>query len=166
MARLPREAVEAIARIHFDDQGEVIVQKMVAIAFAESGGETDAIGDNWQSGHQSVNSPARYDDGLWQINSQWGFSRNRLRLDPAYNAEVARYIFDRQGLNAWTTYRFGLWERFYRAPEQLSPTLTFGRLFRVAHDVFFPVVLPGEIWNARALRKHNGRERYMLERRR
>ena len=96
--------VERIARKHFGDLGNVAVATAVAIAYAESGGHTDALGDNFNSGHQSEHSPYRYDLGLMQINSVHQYDMQRLINDPDYNMECARKIFNTQGWEAWSTY--------------------------------------------------------------
>ena len=163
MARLPRYAIEALAREHFGDRGEVVVQSMVAIAFAESSGDTDAIGDNVASGHQSPGSAARWDDGLWQINSVHGFSRSRVRLYPDYCAKVARIIYNRQGLRAWTTYTGGQYRRYYLGPQPLSPKLSFQRAVLIAYDAFFNMVIRGKTSRMTPLLREQGKDRYLLE---
>jgi len=82
--------------------GHVHVE-MVAIAKAESGFRTDAIG--------GPNKNQTYDRGVWQINDVHRFDRNRLVRDSRYNAECAKNIFDRQGLRAWSVYNSGAWRR-------------------------------------------------------
>lgn len=74
---------------------------MTAIALAESGGRTDAVGHN---------SNGTTDTGLWQINSSHGYSQASL-LDPRQNARAAKAIWDRQGYNAWVAFKKGTYNR-------------------------------------------------------
>ena len=63
---------------------------------AESGGNPKAI-------HKNKNGTI--DTGLLQVNSVHGYSKEFL-LDPENNIKVAKKIFDKQGWNAWATYRY------------------------------------------------------------
>lgn len=107
MAMLSREEVERIARKHFGDLGNVAVATATAIAFAESGGYSDAVNDNYPRFQASTTSPYRYDFGLMQINSVHAYDMQRLIQDPDYNMECARAIFNKQGWEAWTTFKAG-----------------------------------------------------------
>jgi hypothetical protein len=105
MARLSADQLYELAVSHFGDLGPRWVQWAIETAGAESGGAygSDAIGDNFKSGHQSADSAARYDYGPLQVNSQHGFDAKRLVDDPDYNFAKAREILDRQGPEAWAT---------------------------------------------------------------
>lgn len=94
-----RKAVER----HFGDLGSVVVDFMVEVISQESGRDPAQVGDNFASGHQSSSSPARYDYGLAQINSQHGYDPKRLVDDIDYNLAAARTIYDKQGPSAWAT---------------------------------------------------------------
>lgn len=78
---------------------------MVAIALAESGGNTDAIGD--VSLENSTWGPSV---GLWQIrslNSEKGTGGTRDEVanhNPQTNANHAMQILNGSGLSAWSTY--------------------------------------------------------------
>lgn len=80
---------------------------MAAIALAESSGDSSSLNNNPRTGDLSY--------GLWQINmignlgperrKALGINSNEELFDPATNARAAKYIKDRQGLNAWGAYR-------------------------------------------------------------
>ncbi len=76
---------------------------MVAIAKAESGFRTEAIG--------GPNRNGTYDRGLFQINDVHKLDRNRLVNDATYNTQMAKRIYDSQGLRAWATYTSGSWRK-------------------------------------------------------
>jgi hypothetical protein len=90
---------------------------MVAIAYAESGGNPKSHNTNAGTGDNSY--------GLWQINmigslgpsrrKAFGISSNDQLFDPATNAKAARTIFNSQGLGAWTTYTRGTYMKFMKA---------------------------------------------------
>lgn len=96
----------------------------IAVALAESNGETDALG--WVSGSDN------YDHGIFQISNKW----QQLRGDgspgplaiigghwrnPYRNAEAARMVFDERvkidgdGWNAWSVYKTGSYLKFMPA---------------------------------------------------
>jgi hypothetical protein len=84
---------------------------MAAIALAESGGVPSK--DN-----TGLNSDGSVDYGLWQINSvhandsvikKIGWEN---RLNPEANAKMAVFIYQQQGLTAWSTYNNGAYKRF------------------------------------------------------
>jgi hypothetical protein len=75
-----------------------------AIAMAESGGNTMAIGDNGTS------------YGLWQIHwtvhhDVYGADPKNL-FQPAINASAALLIFLEQGWAAWSSYNSGAYKKF------------------------------------------------------
>lgn len=114
---LSRKQIERFAWKHFGDLGEAHVAVATAIALAESGGESEAVGDNYPRWH-TADSPARWDRGLMQINSIHGYDPDSL-LDPDFNMAVARSIYELQGWGAWTTWRWGLAQPFIQQPEPL-----------------------------------------------
>lgn len=71
---------------------------MVAIAFAESGGNTQAL--------NTSNSNGSSDRGLFQINSIHGYNATSL-MDGEFNARAALDIYRTQGLEAWSAYNNG-----------------------------------------------------------
>lgn len=73
-------------------------QTMVAIAMAESGGDTGAI--------NTSNSNGSVDRGLFQINSIHGYEPSSL-FDAKINTAAARSIYDSQGITAWSAYNNG-----------------------------------------------------------
>lgn len=82
------------------------VPTMVAIALAESGGDTNA--------HNPSGA-----EGLWQVMwSLHGFTGNPY--DPATNASAAKKVFDSQGYHAWTTYDTGVYRAFLGRAEAAS----------------------------------------------
>jgi len=76
----------------------------VAVAWAESGGNPSALGDNGDS------------VGLWQINmpSHPEYTRDVL-LNPIGNVKAA-FAISQQGRDwsPWTTFRTGAWQAFYQ----------------------------------------------------
>lgn len=88
-------------------------QTMAAIAMAESGGSYWAVGDNFAVQGATRNPAARYDRGLFQINSIHSqYDAAKLVSDPLYNAKAAYAIFKSQGLGAWSTYNNGAYKAF------------------------------------------------------
>lgn len=76
---------------------------MAAIAMAESGGNSAAVGHN---------TNGSTDTGLWQINSVHNVSG---MTDPEANAKEAVKIYKSQGLSAWTTYTSGAYKKFLKS---------------------------------------------------
>jgi SLT domain-containing protein len=67
---------------------------MVAVAMAESGGRPAV-----------VNSTGEYSTGLFQINTDPRANDDLAYMDltdPLQNAQAAKIVYDRQGLQAWT----------------------------------------------------------------
>lgn len=106
----------------FGDLGRSNVIIMGAIVLAESGGDIEAIGDNFASGHQPEDSPYRWDRGLAQINSVHGFDPELLLNDPYYNLAAARSVWNRQGWPAWSTFRGGQFREFLPRMEAAANT--------------------------------------------
>jgi hypothetical protein len=81
-----------------------------------------SIAENRNSDPNAVNST--HDYGLWQINwPTWGnalckdlsiCSLTQL-VDPAKNAAAAAYVYQHQGLTAWSTYKVGAQKQFQAA---------------------------------------------------
>jgi len=84
-----------------------------AIAMAESGGDTEAIGD------EDITVGGSW--GLWQVNLRWHpeYYRDPNSLhDPQKNADAAFKIFQEQGFNAWSTYKNGAYAHYlYSGPQ-------------------------------------------------
>lgn len=120
---LDREIIAGLVDRFFPDLSDEDAAKMVAIAFAESDGIVNIIGDNFESGHQAEDSPARYDYGLFQINSQHGYDPDRLLSDPAYNTGAAAEILERQGFKAWATYNSGVYLEHMRGDSEPDVTV-------------------------------------------
>jgi cell wall-associated NlpC family hydrolase len=86
-----------------DGCGGLSLGGWVAIALAESGGNTNA--------HNTSGEDSR---GLWQINMRAHASwvGNNNLFDPNYNAVAAKHVCDSQGPRAWSVYSNGLYQRF------------------------------------------------------
>lgn len=140
MEALSRGAIERIARRHFGDLGEEAVATAVAIALAESGGDPSAVNDNYPR-WQAADSPYRWDRGLMQINSIHGYAAEAL-ANPDVNMAAARRIYDVQGWNAWTSFRWGTYRAHYQpsdaARATLPPALGLGEWYQVLTDAFYP----------------------------
>jgi hypothetical protein len=78
---------------------------MVAIAKAESGLKTDAIG---------YNKNGSIDVGLFQINSVHRYSTEEL-FDTNKNLEIAKKIYDKQGITAWASFNNGKYIKFLKS---------------------------------------------------
>lgn len=99
----------------FDEEQAVIA---VAVALAESGGSTAAVGDA-----ALMNEKWGTSLGLWQIRSlhdpaRWGSRTDLMRdssrlFDPQFNAEAA-FAISGQGSNwdPWTVYKNGSYQRY------------------------------------------------------
>lgn len=95
-----------------------LVPIMVAIAIAES---------SLDPGATHTNSNGSTDYGLWQINGAANADVMRLGSwnDPAANARMAKAIYDRQGLTAWSVYKSGA----YKANLSATAGLVGGPIF-------------------------------------
>jgi len=86
-----------------DGCGGLSLGGWVAIALAESGGDTNA--------HNPDGEDSR---GLWQINmdahASWVAGRDLY--DPNFNAEAAKYVCDSQGPTAWSVYSNNLYLQY------------------------------------------------------
>lgn len=90
----------------------------VAVALAESGGDTQA--------HNSTPPDDSY--GLWQINMlgdmgpdrrrRLGIDANSALFDPIVNAQAAKMIHAGSGWKAWTTYTSGAYSQYRMEAEQ------------------------------------------------
>lgn len=89
----------------------------VAVALAESGGDTTAT-------HHNTNGSTDY--GLWQVNSvHYGGQAPPNWSDPAANAQAAHAVWARQGWNAWTVYKLQL-PYLARMPEARAAVTRYG----------------------------------------
>jgi hypothetical protein len=81
------------------------VTRAVAIALAESGGQTDAT---------NRNSDGSTDYGLWQINSVHAdLLKSGTWSNPADNARMAYAVYQSSGWTAWTVYKTGAYLPFW-----------------------------------------------------
>jgi hypothetical protein len=87
----PEVTLEDKIRKLFPEDPEV----MLAIAKAESGLNTTEV--------NRANTNGTIDVGIFQINSVWGYSEAYLK-DEDNNLEVAREVYDTQGITAWAVY--------------------------------------------------------------
>ena len=91
------DELRAILRTH-----DAPVEEMVALAMAESGGATCAVG---------VNKDGSRDMGIWQINEYWWSDALRRagivgwRTDIVANMRAALFVREVQGWDAWATWR-------------------------------------------------------------
>lgn len=106
--KLDRQEIELLIARVWDTATPQQIQTMTAIALAESGGMSNVYGDNVKSGHQAEGSIYQWDDGLLQVNSVHRYDRDKLKSNPAYNVAAAVAIFEKQGFDAWATYKQGL----------------------------------------------------------
>lgn len=111
--KLTQTEVREIVERHFDAAD---VDTMTAICMAESGGETEAVNDNYPKWQPDPNSIYRYDYGLAQINSVHGFDAKKLLDDPDFNIECAQRIYGWQGFQAWSTFNAGAHLRYMPVP--------------------------------------------------
>lgn len=114
MAKLSREQIKTLLVNAGFKKDSQTTNDMIAIAYAESGGDPSKHNGNASTGDDSY--------GLWQINmigsmgpsrrKQFGITSNTQLLDPATNAKAAYIVYKSQGLNAWSTYKRGDYLRF------------------------------------------------------
>lgn len=119
--KLSPNEIAHVAAKHW--QGDDLVTA-VAVALAESGGDTEAMGRS-----TSGTSIGNRDHGLWQISNRWHQLRGdgspgRLLLagadwrDPVVNARLAREVFDetaasgKVGWSAWAVYTSGSYQTY------------------------------------------------------
>ncbi len=79
----------------------------VAVAMAESGGDTEALGDENLTLGGSL--------GLWQINLRWHpeyYDNYTALYDPQTNANAAYKVYEAQGWSAWSTWKNGRYLRY------------------------------------------------------
>lgn len=75
-----------------------------AVALAESSGNPNAT---------HTNTDGSTDLGLWQINNHaWPELAAGSWSDPQTNADDAFYVYQRQGWDAWTTYKTGAYVKY------------------------------------------------------
>lgn len=100
MARLTQAQVRTIAA----SAGLPDPSLMAAIAMAESGGDTDAVGLVGEIGLWQINQPVHVKaHPAWTV----GWLRN-----PANNAAAAKVILSSQGLGAWSVYTSGAYRKY------------------------------------------------------
>lgn len=85
---------------------------MVAVVFAESGGRTEALNRGNRNGTA--------DYGLFQINDvNWQRGTPvAQRLDPETNAAMARTVYNRQGIRAWSAFKNEKYAKFLPAAKE------------------------------------------------
>lgn len=122
MTTLTTAQVYGYARGGGFNQAEAVIA--TAIAQAESGNRTDAVGDTTL---QNATWGPSY--GLWQVRSLKaesgkGTSRDGTRLtDPAFNARAAYAIYKgRGGWNNWSTYKDGAYAKNLTGAQAVTGT--------------------------------------------
>jgi len=110
----PNEVAYCLARTAIP-AAEVVVG--VAVAFAESRGDTEALGYNETSGDPRASGS--YDCGLWQVNNYWHgnkFAQYNWR-DPFDNAEMAylAWVEGKRTWNPWSTFKSGAYTKWMPA---------------------------------------------------
>lgn len=90
----PQPDIESLIRQAFPECPDT----MIAIARAESSMRVNAV---------HLNNNGTEDYGLFQINSIHGYDKEWL-MNPVNNIRAAREVFEKQGLNAWVTYRYAV----------------------------------------------------------
>lgn len=108
---MPKLTPDEIAKIAHEEcglEGEALATA-VAIAMAESGGNSEATNDN-------ANGSTDY--GLWQINDKAHpeYDKDRLKDDPRYNARCMCEV-SKHGANwkPWSVFKNGGYEKFLQA---------------------------------------------------
>lgn len=89
----------------------------VAVALAESGGDTDAIARSTEGANLG-----QRDHGLWQISGRWHGAKlvaNPDWRDPVVNAKLAKQVYDEfvrmgkpSGWDAWAVYLSGSYKTY------------------------------------------------------
>ena len=83
--------------------------KMVAVALAESGGNTDVMGRS-----ETGENLGQRDHGLFQISGRWhGDALQQFSWrDPYDNTRMARLVWEAEGFEAWSVYNSGDYEKY------------------------------------------------------
>lgn len=123
--RLSPNEVAYLAGQHWTGTDQIIA---VAICFAESDGDTEALGFSWKT-VDGVTTVDNVDHGLMQISNKWNQRRGdgspgRLLVaganwrDPYVNFTMAKALYDefvasgRPGWNAWHVFTSRSYEKF------------------------------------------------------
>lgn len=121
----------------------------VAVALAESDGQTDAVSPK--------NSNGTYDYGVWQINTIHNPTAQNWK-DPLVNAKMAKRIFDeakgrgQDGWSPWSTYKNGRYRTYMMAattavqnPDK-APTRNPANDLPAETPSFVDMISSGETW--------------------
>ena len=108
------EVLSDIIYASFGDHSKAIT----AIFKAESGLNPNAV--NWNCSYHGKGKPCKPEDRPKAFAVDCGIAQVSVRakecpkelFDMERNVSEAREIFDRQGFNAWTTFRTGAYKRF------------------------------------------------------
>jgi hypothetical protein len=111
MLKLSPHEIAYVAARHW--AGDDLVTA-VAVALAESGGDTEALG------HRALTDPAyaNYDHGLWQISGKWHGEKLRAQpdwRDPFTSAGLAYAVWQGQGWSAWAVFNSGAYTKHLAA---------------------------------------------------
>lgn len=135
MPTLTREQITTLAANAGFTGGDIPIA--VAVAFAESGGRTEA--------HNTKGQDDSY--GLWQINMKgslgpdrrpkFGITKDAQLFDPATNAKAAKVVHASSGWKAWTTYTSGAYKEYLDgAPSDVSTPSAGGSGITGAFNAF------------------------------
>lgn len=111
--KLSPHEIAHVAGAHWSGDDLVIA---VAVALAESGGDTDVMGRS-----ATGENAGQRDHGLWQISGRWHGAKLAADpdwRDPATNARLARAVFDETAAlgknpwSAWSVYNSGSYQAF------------------------------------------------------
>jgi hypothetical protein len=93
------------------------VKIATAVALAESRGK-------FVKSKQNTNGT--YDLGPWQVNSVHGYDEWKMLTDEEYTVNAAYEVWQKQGWNAWTTYKSGAYLAFMGQDAELQGGKTDG----------------------------------------
>lgn len=150
---LAPEQIAFLIANRLDDETAAI---MVAIALAESGGDSEAMGDPVDSYPVEYSCNGYTSIGLWQIHMPAHFDKLERHTsssdpcvwaewlkDPWNNAEVALEILETQGLTAWTTYNNGAYQHHLGHAEEAVKKAKSGGLREEVENVINAISASG-----------------------
>lgn len=113
---VPTKPKEVRIEVVYDWSEEKIVEEIrntfvetpntaVAVARCESGLDIDVIGPTSDYGLMQIHAPTWHDVAI-----ELGYTD--YKTNPIENLQMARYIYEQSGWNAWVCYKNGWWENY------------------------------------------------------
>jgi len=109
--KLSPNEIAYVANLFFADREDAKI--MVAIALAESGGDTNVMGRSPDTSLPT--NRGNWDHGLWQISNRWHGEKLATMgnwRDPYVNGQMAARAYFERGFEAWSVYTSKSYEKF------------------------------------------------------